>query len=102
MRINIFYTTCSSTKESQKLAKGLLLTEKVVCVNILKNVESFYKEDGNLKKTKESILIIKTILGKNVIENLIKKIHPYDVPFITQLKNDSANIEYLQWVKKNL
>ena len=50
----------------------------------------------------ESILIIKTLLGKNKIENLIKRIHPYDIPFLTQLKNDSVNIEYLQWVRKNL
>ncbi len=80
----------------------MLSTEKIVCVNIIKNVESFYKEDGKLKKSMESILIIKTSLGKNKIENLIKRIHPYDIPFITQLKNDSANIEYLQWVRKNL
>ncbi len=102
MRINIFYTTCSNIRESQKLAKCLLSSEKIVCVNVIKNVESFYKEDGKLKKSMETILIIKTSLGKNKIENLIKRIHPYDIPFITQLKNDSANIEYLQWVRKNL
>ena len=50
MRINIFYTTCSILKNRKNLL-NLCLTEKIICVNIIKNVESFYKDDGNLKKT---------------------------------------------------
>ena len=101
MRINIFYTTCANIKESKKVAKLLLSNKKIICINIIKNVESFYKDDGNLKKSEESILIIKTLLNKNKIEDLLKRIHPYDIPFITQLKNESVNIEYLKWVGKN-
>ena len=37
-----------------------------------KNVESYYRDNGSLKKSNESILLIKTFHTKK-IENLIKK-----------------------------
>ncbi len=101
MKVNIFYTTCANARESKKMAKSLLSNKKVICINIIKNVDSFYNDQDDFKKSVESILIIKTLLNKNKIEDLIKSIHPYDIPFITQLKNESVNIEYLKWVRKN-
>ncbi len=100
--INIFYTTCNSIIESRKLANHLLSYNKVLCVNIIKNVESFYKDNGEIKKSGESILIVKAMLNKNKIENLIKKIHPYEIPFIIKFETKKVNVEYLKWAKKNL
>ena len=102
MSINIFYTTCSSIKESRKLAKRLIMERDIVCVNVIKNVESFYKESKNLKKTVESVLIIKTFFNKRKIEDLLKETHPYEIPFIVQFKSNQVNNEYLKWSKKNL
>ena len=72
LSINIFYTTCGSARESKELAKAVLNDKMVVCVNLIKNIESYYKDDGSIKKSNESILIIKTFLSKNKVENLIK------------------------------
>ena len=99
--INIFYTTCESVKKSKQLAKSILNEKMVVCVNIIKNVESFYKDNGSIKKSNESILIIKTFLSKNKVENLIKKNHPYDIPFVIQLDTKKVNSKYLSWALKN-
>ena len=99
--INIFYTTCGSAKQSRELAKALLCDKMIVCVNIIKNVESHYRDGGSLKKSNESIIIIKTLLTKRNIENLIKKSHPYDIPFLIQLETKNVNSEYLLWAHKN-
>ena len=64
LSINIFYTTCGSAKQSKKLAKAMLSDKKIVCVNIVKNVESYYRDSGSLKKTNELILLIKTFHTK--------------------------------------
>ena len=95
--INLFYTTCGSAKQSKKLAKAMLNNKMVVCVNVIKNIESYYKDSGSIKKSNESILIIKTFLSKNKVENLIKKNHPYEIPFVIQLETKKVNREYLSW-----
>ena len=101
LSINIFYTTCGSAQQSKKLAKAMLSDKMIVCVNVVKNVESYYRESGSLKKSNESILLIKTFHTKKKIENLIKKNHPYDIPFVIQLNTKKVNRKYLSWALKN-
>ena len=100
--INVFYTTCGSAKQSDQLAKAVLNDKMVVCVNLIKNVESYYKDSGSIKKSNESILIIKTFHSKRKVENLIKKNHPYDIPFLVQLETKKVNSEYILWASKNI
>ena len=97
LNINIFYTTCGSAKQSKKLAKAMLSDKMIVCVNVVKNVESYYRDNGYLKKSNESILLIKTFHSKRKVENLIKKNHPYDIPFVIQLNTKKVNRKYLSW-----
>ena len=99
--INIFYTTCGSAEQSKQLAKEMLNDKMIICVNLIKNVESYYKDCGSIKKSNESILIIKTFLSKKKVENLIKKNHPYDIPFVIQLETKKVNRKYLSWALKN-
>ena len=101
LNINIFYTTCGSGKQSQKLAKAMLSDKMIVCVNVVKNVESYYRDGGSIKKSNESILLIKTFHTKKKIEDLIKKNHPYETPFLVQLETKKVNSEYILWARKN-
>ena len=101
LNINIFYTTCGSAKQSKKLAKAMLSDKMIVCVNVVKNVESYYKDSGYLKKSSETILLIKTFHTKKKIEDLIKKKHPYEIPFLVQLETKKVNSEYISGARKN-
>ena len=73
LNINIFYTTCGSAKQSKKLAKEMLSDKMIVCVNVVKNVESYYWDSGSLKKSNESILLIKTFHKKKKNRRFNKK-----------------------------
>ena len=35
------------------------------------------------------------------IEDLIKKNHPYETPFLVQLETKKVNSEYILWARKN-
>ena len=101
LNINIFYTTCGSAKQSKKLAKEMLSDKMIVCVTVVKNVESYYRDGVSIKKSNESILLIKTFHTKKKIEDLIKKNHPYETPFLVQLETKKVNSEYILWARKN-
>ena len=48
----------------------------------------------------EDIMIIKTLLKKEKVEEILKNHHPYTIPFITQIKTGETNKDYLEWAKK--
>ena len=101
-KINIFYTTTSNEIVTEKFVQNLLNKKGVVCVNIIKNVKSFYKEDGKILESLESVLLIKTILNKNDLEEFLTEVHPYETPFVTEILTGKTNKDYLEWVEKNL
>jgi len=101
-KIRIYYTTCGSLSEAKKISKKLILQKKAVCVNLIKNVESFFVDKESYSSAKELILIIKTDLNKSNIEKLLKSIHSYDTPFLVEIKTGEPNEKYLRWAFDNL
>ena len=101
-KISIFYTVCGSKKNAENLATKLIKSNKAVCVNLIKNVESFYMERKKVKKAEELILIIKTMNSKKDISEFIKKNHSYKIPFITKINNKGVNQDYLNWANSKV
>ena len=98
-----FYITAGSNSEAQKIAKILLKKNLVACVNIYKNIDSFYVWKKKINKSKEVILMGKTIKkNQNSIIKQIKKNHSYDLPCIIFSNISSGNKDFLNWVKKTL
>ena len=85
----------------KKWLKNIVI-QRDICVNIIKNVESCYKENNNVVFTVENIMIIKTLLNKDKVEEILKNHHPYTTPFITQIKTGETNKDYLEWAKKRI
>ena len=99
--MKIFYTTTSNFQNARKISKKLLYDKKAVCINIIKDVRSFYMEENNLNEINEVILIIKTNLSKKKIEEVLTKVHNYDTPLIVELKTSVPNTKYHEWFLKN-
>lgn len=85
---------------------AVLLTEKILkkkvcaCVNIIKNIESFFWWDDKIDTAKECLLIVKTeeaLFSK--LEAEIKAHHPYEVPEIIALPAGKVNKQYFDWIK---
>ena len=72
------------------------------CINIIKDMKSYYKEDLKINAVSEIILIIKTVKEFGEIEVYLNDNHPYDIPFIAELNTKKINTKYLEWVSKNL
>lgn len=71
----------------------------VACVNVLPDVRSVYRWDGETRNEPEALALFKTMrralpaLRRRVIE-----LHPYDVPEFLSLAVDTGDSRYLDWI----
>tara|TARA_B100000524_G_scaffold319154_1_gene198974 strand:- start:751 stop:1056 length:306 start_codon:yes stop_codon:yes gene_type:complete len=99
--MKMYYTTTSDLNNAERMSKIFLNDKKAVCINLIKNVNSFYLDDNSVNFANEIIMIIKTKLKKNEIERYINKIHNYETPLIVEIKLGSPNLDYANWFAKN-
>ena len=88
-------------KQAERMTEELIENKYAACVNIIRDVQSVYRWDGEIKRDTESLLIIKTAANK--IESLIKFVrenHPYETPEILSLDIAEGNPDYLNWLHK--
>ena len=98
--MKIYYTTTSDLSNAKSISKRFLNDKKAVCINLIKNVNSFYLDDGSINFANEIIMIIKTRL-KSEIERYIYEIHNYETPLIVEIKSGLPNLVYADWFAKN-
>jgi len=98
MKYIIVFVTAPNNKV-KKIIDQLLTKKLVACINVIKNVSSYYWWENKICTDKESLLIIKTkkVLFKKLL-NEIKKVHPYKVPEIISIEIKEGNKEYLNWI----
>jgi len=96
------YITNPDKKTALDISKYLLEKRLCACVNIFK-IQSLYRWQGKIENTGEYVVIAKT-KDKNYlkIEKEIRKIHPYKVPCILQIKINKANKDYLKWLMSEI
>ena len=99
--MKIYYTTTSDLNNAKKISKKFLMDKKAVCINLIKNVNSFYLESGSINVANEIIMIIKTKLNKREIERYINKVHNYKIPLVVEIKSGLPNLVYAEWFSKN-
>tara|TARA_B100000963_G_scaffold350415_1_gene360649 strand:- start:1675 stop:1980 length:306 start_codon:yes stop_codon:yes gene_type:complete len=99
--MKMYYTTTSDLNNAKSISKRFLKDKKAVCINLIKNVNSFYLDNGSINFANEIIMIIKTKLKKNEIEEYINEIHNYEIPLIIEIKSGLPNLVYADWFAKN-
>ena len=83
MGITLVYMTTGDKAEARAIGKALVESSLAACVNIIDQMNSLYRWEGQLQDDQETILIAKTTQEK--IEDLKKKvvsIHSYDCPCV--------------------
>lgn len=84
---------------AEQIAISLVQEDLAVCVNIIDQLLSIYKWEGQVERAHESLLIAKTTTEKTeeLIER-VREIHPYEVPEILTIDIDDGNPDYLDWL----
>ncbi|MDP8259921.1 MAG: divalent-cation tolerance protein CutA [Candidatus Gygaella obscura] len=98
----VVLVSCPSTENALKVKECLLNSKLAACINIVKDVKSFFWWDGKINSSEELLLIIKS--KKQLFRQLVDTVkinHEYDVPEIIALPIVDGNEEYLNWVGTN-
>ena len=99
MKINFIYMTVGNKEEARKIGKELVTSRLAACVNILDNMNSFYRWEGKIQDDTEVVMIAKTT--EEQVPELIKKVkslHSYDCPCIVSLPVLDGHKPFLDWV----
>lgn len=99
---SIVLTTVGLENDAEVLAEKLLKAKLAACIQIQK-INSFYTWNGNIERSDEYLLSIKTRtdLFENISE-FIKQNHSYEVPEIVQIPTTNGSNEYLDWLRGSL
>jgi periplasmic divalent cation tolerance protein len=94
---------CGSRVEARKIAHAVVQRRLAACVNVISSpVESIYRWNGKVESAKEFLLVIKTASrAQKQLEQMIARLHSYEVPEFLVIQVDSGSEQYLNWLIEN-
>ena len=98
-RINVTLCNCPSRDEARDIARGLVEEQLAACVNIIANIGSIYRWQGEIHDTAECQLQIKSSpeLEEQIIQ-FIETHHSNEIPEIVSIPIHTGNERYFDWV----
>ena len=95
--------TAPDLKTARALAKAALRARLVACANLIPGLESHYRWQGKIEKSREVLILFKTIQRQlRGLEKLVIARHPYDTPEFIVLQLSRGNKRYLDWLAANV
>jgi len=86
-------------KGAVAVAKALIDQHVAACVNILSPCTSMYRWQGKIESSDEISVLIKTQRQHyERVEQLIKMMHPYELPEVIMVPIMGGLPAYLQWI----
>ena len=94
----IVLTTTADLAQAETLARQIVEARLGACVQ-MQSIESFYVWKGELCRSPEYRLSIKTRQGRfEALAQFIRTHHAYETPEIVQVPITAGSSDYLQWV----
>lgn len=99
----VVFTTAGNSTEAEKIARALVDRQLAACVNILPQIRSIYRWQGNVEDALEILLVIKTTAAQfPAVRDAICELHSYDVPECIALPITDGSPDYLKWLAENV
>lgn len=97
--VAVVLVTAPNEENAAAIARTLLEEGLIVCANLLPNVRSLYKWEGNIADEREVLMVLKAPESKyTTLQARILSLHPYTVPEVLKLEVPDGSPAYVQWV----
>ncbi|WP_110338719.1 divalent-cation tolerance protein CutA [Nitrosomonas sp. Nm84] len=95
----LIITNLPDKKGAAALAEVLIDQQLAACINILNSCTSVYRWQGKIESAEEIPVLIKTQRQHyERVEQLIKMMHPYELPEVIMVPIMGGLPAYLQWI----
>jgi periplasmic divalent cation tolerance protein len=102
-QFQLIYLTCSTNAEAKALCKKAFDARLIACANIMKESESMYLWQGELKTENETVVIMKTLKSNfDKLKSLIESNHSYDCPCILGIDVSNLNTKFAEFLNSSL
>ena len=103
MDFAIILTTVSAVKEGESIANILVEKQLASCVNIIPNISSVYRWEGQIQSESEVLLLIKTTKDLEAeVYREVQNVHSYDTPELITLPITNGSDAYLDWMTNSV
>ena len=95
----LIYTTFASRSDAESVGSALVHERVAACVNIFPGMLSIYDWEGQVERSNEVAMLIKTRRG--VLAEAIAALrehHPYDVPAVLVIPTEGGSAEFSAWI----
>ena len=96
--VTLCLTTVGSEEDAARIARHLVEAKAAACVSIVAPVRSVYSWKGELQDEREWLLLIKTARPAPELRDLLRAVHPYEVPELLAFPASFADEAYARWV----
>jgi periplasmic divalent cation tolerance protein len=99
MAYYIVMSTINNREQAEQLARVLLDSRLVACINIAGPVVSLYHWQDEIARDEEYLLLMKTVTTeKQALIERVQELHPYEVPEVIVLPILDGAPSYLSWL----
>jgi len=96
------YITAKDKSQALSIGRALVEERLAACVNVIDNMTSIYRWEGEISEDHEAVLIAKTSSGKfEALTERVKQLHTYACPCVVSIPIAGGNGEYLDWLGEN-
>jgi periplasmic divalent cation tolerance protein len=100
---SLVYMTVGSKAEAMAIGNELVSHRLAACVNIIDQMNSIYRWDGEIQIDSEVVMIAKTT-SSNVPElvEIVKANHSSECPCIVSIPTTGGNPAFLNWIAQEV
>jgi len=97
----LILTTVDTAELGRSIASALVEAGLAACVNLIPQVRSVYRWEGEVHDEPELLLLIKTAGAQfEAVRRRIREMHSYQVPEIIAVPIVAGDVDYLAWLRQ--